>query len=150
MKKIFLLLALGVVLFSCSTTKTTTSSAPVDVSDKLVEIPEGKSVIYIVRPSAFGFLIPITVKIDDREIGTTMAEKYLYAIESPGEHTITAKAENNAELVLTTEAGKTYFIQQDIRMGLIMARNKLNLIDAEEGKRKLAKCKLPDSFVKPE
>ncbi|MBN1820398.1 MAG: hypothetical protein JW833_06765, partial [Prolixibacteraceae bacterium] len=65
MKNFFLIVVLSAVLFSCSTTKTTTSSQPVDVSDKLVEVPEGKAVVYILRPTVYGFLIPINVKIDD-------------------------------------------------------------------------------------
>lgn len=140
----------GLLLFSCSTTKTTTSGQPVDVSEKLVVIPDGKAVVYIVRSTIFGLIIPFTVKIDGEEIGTTQGGKYIYAFVVPGEHSITSQAENKAEIMVTAEAGNTYYIDQEVRMGLVMARNELHLIDEENGKKKLSKCSLPDSFKKPE
>lgn len=45
-------------------------------------------------------------------------------------------------LALTVEAGKTYYLQQKVRFGWMKARNKLVLLDEEEGKKGLAKCHL--------
>ncbi len=38
------------------------------------------------------------------------------------------------------EAGKTYFLQQKVKMGFMKARNKLVQVSNEEGAKGLAKC----------
>jgi len=38
------------------------------------------------------------------------------------------------------EAGKTYYLQQKIKMGFMKARNKLVAISETEGKEALGKC----------
>ena len=39
--------------------------------------------------------------------------------------------------MLTVEAGKTYYLQQGIRMGVMKARNELSVMDDAEGQKKL-------------
>jgi hypothetical protein len=145
-KIILIILIAGFVTVSCSTTKTVTNVSAPDVSAKMVPIPEGKSVIYIVRPSAFGFAIKFKVLVDDVEIGSTMGTNFIYAIVNPGEHQILSKSENNEKMTLNTEAQKTYFIEQIPTMGLVIARNELKLLDEAVGKEKLSKCKLSSSL----
>jgi hypothetical protein len=42
-------------------------------------------------------------------------------------------------LALKVEAGKTYYLQQEIRMGMMKARNELAVMDDDKAKEKLAK-----------
>jgi hypothetical protein len=44
------------------------------------------------------------------------------------------------------EAGKTYYLQQKVKMGFMKARNQLVAIDEAEGKKALSKTH-PSSFV---
>jgi hypothetical protein len=39
------------------------------------------------------------------------------------------------------EAGKTYYLQQKIMMGMFKAENEIVLLDEEDGKTGLRKCK---------
>ncbi|MCH7373293.1 DUF2846 domain-containing protein [Aeromonas sp. MR16] len=50
---------------------------------------------------------------------------------APGSR-ISYKSENDATLTLSTEAGKNYYVWQEVKMGLLMARSKLRQI-SEEG-----------------
>nr|WP_256353914.1 DUF2846 domain-containing protein [Aeromonas sp. sif2433] len=54
---------------------------------------------------------------------------------APGSHTLTSKSENDATLTLSTEAGKNYYVWQEVKMGLLMARSKLSQVSEEEGKQ---------------
>ena len=109
---------------------------------KFMNPPEGKSLVYIVRPSVIGFAINFTVTCDDITIGKTKGKNFLYAILNPGPHVFVSKGENSSELHLILEVGKTYFIEQKVRMGLLYARNKIQLINEKEGRNKLDKCNL--------
>lgn len=61
---------------------------------------------------------------------------------TPGNHTITSKSENDATLTLSTEADKNYYVRQEVKMGLLMARSKLSQVSEEEGKQGVIESKL--------
>lgn len=107
---------------------------------KNLEPPEGKSLLYVYRPSVAGAVIPMPVICDERMIGSTRGKTFIYAYIAPGKHTITAEAERPATLEIETEAGKTYYIRQKVKMGIAMARTDLELVDEAEGRNKLNKC----------
>jgi hypothetical protein len=100
--------------------------------------PEGKAIIYIVRPSSLGGLIRFNVFVNDKEpeseVGYTRSSQYIYFYVEPGEHQILSKAENWAETNITATAGDIIFIQQEPSIGIIMARNSLFKLQDYEGK----------------
>jgi hypothetical protein len=51
-------------------------------------------------------------------------------------------------MTLKVEAGKTYYVQQHVRMGFMKARNKIEPMTDEEGKAKLAGAHLATWQVK--
>jgi hypothetical protein len=59
-----------------------------------------------------------------------------------GQHKIYSKAETWDEIDLNAESGKVYFLQQSAKMGIIMARNKLDLLDEVQGKYHVKNSKL--------
>jgi hypothetical protein len=61
--------------------------------------------------------------------------------EVPGSR-ISYKSENDATLTLTTKAGKNYYVWQEVKMGLLMARSKLSQVSEEEGKQGVMESKL--------
>jgi hypothetical protein len=73
---------------------------------------------------------------------------YFFFTLDPGEHYFCSKAENHSVLKLKVEAGKTYFVQQHVRMGMMKARNKIEPMTDEEGKAKLATAHLSTWQVK--
>jgi hypothetical protein len=101
---------------------------------------EGKATVYIVRPGISAFAIPFKVNCDNNYIGTNMANNYISVVVNPGEHTFVSSAENDSELNLNLEAGKTYYLEQRATMGIIFSRNKLEMLDEIKGKKALSKC----------
>ena len=110
---------------------------------------DGKAIVYIVRPSSLGSLIKMGVDCDGQRIGSTKSKQYLYTIVNPGSHTFSSKAENRSTLNVTLNSGGIYYIEQQVKMGIAIARNKLQLLSDAEGKNKLNECTLsPENVYK--
>ena len=103
------------------------------------EPPPDKGLVYIVRPTMYGNKIQTKVAVNGKWIGANRGHNYFFVTLDPGEHYFCSKAENKSVMALKVEAGKTYFVEQKIKMGFMKARNKLELLPDEEGKKKLAK-----------
>jgi len=117
-----------------------------DVAKSLKPI-EGKAIVYIIRSSSLGALIKIGVECDGQNIGATKSKQYLYAILDPGMHTFSSKTETRASLNVTLEAGKIYYINQKIKMGLVVARVGLELMNDSDGRMALYSCNLSSSNI---
>ncbi len=104
--------------------------------------PADKALIYVIRPSMMGNKIQSKLAVDGDWKGTNRGDNYFYFTLDPGEHYFCSLAENHSVLKLDVAAGKTYYLQQHIRMGVMKARNKLTVMSEEEGKTKLADAHL--------
>jgi len=60
----------------------------------------------------------------------------------PGTHKLTSKAENTSELTVDAVAGKLYYVWQEVKMGVMSARSKLQLVDEPTGKAGVQESKL--------
>jgi Protein of unknown function (DUF2846) len=97
-----------------------------------------KAIIYVLRPSLMGNKVQTKLAVDGQWKGVTRGNNYFFFTLDPGEHYFCSQAENHSLLTLKVEAGKTYYLQQHIRMGMMKARNELNTMTEEEGIKKLA------------
>ena len=104
--------------------------------------PADMALVYFVRPAAVGAAISMSVTCDGSPIGATNGKRYIFAYVKPGKREFVSKAENKDELLIELEAGKTYYFEQEVKMGILYARNRLSRLEDADGKRKLAKCKL--------
>ncbi|MBN1821352.1 MAG: DUF2846 domain-containing protein [Prolixibacteraceae bacterium] len=146
MKKVLyplMFVALMALMIACSSTKKVAAPDPL----KQLEAPADKALLYIVRPAFVGTAINFNVSIDGEFIGKTKGKNFIYTMLEPGKHTILSQAENKEELEMVFEAGKIYYIEQVPKMGIIKARNKLETLNAAEGIKKLAQCRLTKGFV---
>lgn len=114
---------------------------------ELPKSPEnGNALVYVVRPSMIGTLVRFNVFLDDKnddsEMGYNRGNQYIFFSVKPGQHKIYSKAETWDEIDLNVESGKVYFLQQSAKMGIIMARNKLDLLDEVRGKYHVKNSKL--------
>ncbi|HEY0299243.1 MAG TPA: DUF2846 domain-containing protein [Arachidicoccus sp.] len=101
---------------------------------------EGKSIVYIVRPSAMGAAIRMRVDCDSQRIGANYAAQYIYTVLEPGNHTFSSKAENRSSLDILLEAGKIYYIKQQSKIGILYSETGLKLLSDEDGQKFLKKC----------
>lgn len=142
LKKIALM---GVVL--AATVLTGCASVPMatpeqDAKAKTFAVAPGKSNIYVYRNESMGGAVKMDVSLDGKAVGQTTAKTYLMMEVAPGKHTVTSKAENEVMQEVIAQAGKNYFIWQEVKMGVMYARNKLNLVDDATGKAGVAACSL--------
>ena len=104
------------------------------------EAPADKALIYVVRPTMFGNKVQTKLAVNGQFKGVNRGNNYFFFTLEPGTHTFCSQAENKSALSLKVEAGKTYYLQQQIKMGFMKARTKLVTISEAEGKEGLAKC----------
>jgi len=131
--------SLSLFFVGCATLPSPTQMKAEVVDFKLPQLPEdGKAIVYIVRPASVGWIVRFNVFVDDEEpeseMGYTRGSEYIYFNPEPGEHKILSVAENLAETKVTAASGDIIFIQQEVNMGFIMARNSLLNLQDYEGK----------------
>ncbi len=111
------------------------------IAKALLPIP-GRAIVFVVRPTSFASLIRMDVNCDTTYIGTTGPKRYVYTVLPPGKYTFLSRSQNKSFLEITVEAGKIYYLEQQVKMGAIYARTNLKLAEEADGKKFLAKCKL--------
>ena len=123
--------------------------APLDQDTKAKDfspIPN-KASLYIYRDESFGAAIPMTVSVNGKALGQTAAHTYFRLNLTPGKYSVESHAENVSNLSLTTEAGKNYFVWQEVKMGMWMARSLLQQTDETAGRTGVMASKLIASSV---
>ena len=108
-------------------------------SHPMGEQTAGKVLIYVLRPGLYGNKIQTKLAADGEWKGVNRGNNYFFFTLEPGLHYFCSQAENRSVLVLTTEPGKTYYLEQDIHTGVMKARNDLGIIGDAEGVKRLAK-----------
>jgi Protein of unknown function (DUF2846) len=97
----------------------------------------GKGLVYVIRPTHIGMWSQTKLAVDRRWVGTNRKNNYFYFELDPGPHHFCSEGDNRSVLSLVVEAGKTYYLQQKMEP----AEHELQLLDEQEGKEGLAKCK---------
>ena len=118
------------------------ASVEMDSQAKQFTTVPDKAKIYIYRDENMGAAVKMPVLLNGMSVGDTVAKSYILREVEPGEHTIISKTENDAELKLTADAGKNYYVWQEVKMGAFSARSKLHLVDDAKGQESVQECKL--------
>lgn len=123
--------------------------APLDQDSKAKDFSPNpnKASLYIYRNESFGAAIPMTVAVNGKTLGQTAAQTYFRLNLAPGKYNVESHAENVSILSLTTEAGKNYFVWQEVKMGMWMARSLLQQTDETTGRAGVMESKLIASTV---
>ncbi len=116
---------------------------------KNLTAPNDKALVYILRPSKVGFIMGMKIFVNEKPFGKTKGGKFLYGFFDPGTYVFLSKAENKKEIHLVLEAGKTYYLKQQVKMGIASARTGLERLRDAEGMKALKKCKLSKFQVEP-
>lgn len=98
-----------------------------------------KALVYILRP-ATTMPTKMWAFADETLLGVTKSDSYIYAYVSPGEHVFWSKAENINAIRMRVEAGKTYYIQQHVQLGVWKMAVELEVLDEPEATRLLEQC----------
>lgn len=139
-KYIILLFLFSTVLFAgCRSVPL--ASMDEDTAAKQFKVNPNGAQIYLYRNEIFGGQIKIDVRLDGVEVGKTLQNTYLLLEVPPGKHKLESESENTSTLELATEKGKNYFVWQEAKMGLWLARNKLQSVDESTGKKGVLDCR---------
>jgi len=138
-----LLLTLVLLVTGCASVPM--SSTEDDTQGKRFAVKPDKSSIYVYRNEGFGGAITMTVSLDGKVAGQSGPQTYFLWEVAPGSHEIASHAEDVSKLTLTTEAGKSYYVWQEVKMGFWMARSLLQQVDEETGRKGVLECKRAQS-----
>ncbi len=125
-----------------------------DAKAKAFVPPPDKAALYIYRNETFGAAVPMNLSINGRNIGQSASKTYFLFNVVPGGYSVESTAENVAELKLQMEPGKNYFVWQEVKMGMWMARSQLHQVDEVTGRAgvqesKLASARLTSADLQP-
>jgi hypothetical protein len=142
-KVVLTCLALIGVWFISGCASVPMASSEADLAAKEFKAPiNGKAGVYIYRNETMGGGVKMDVFIDDQFIGSTASKTYHYVELTPGRHGLKSIAENESLLDLTAAANKLYYVWQEVKMGILYARNKLQLVDEKTGQVGVRESKL--------
>src|ERR1017187_1909678 len=98
------------------------------------------ALVYVIRSTMYGNKVQTKLAADGEGKGVNRGNNYFFFTLPPGEHYFCSQAENRSIAVVTLEAGKTYYLEQSIHMGVMKARNDLTVMEDAAGQKKLAKA----------
>ena len=114
-----------------------TSKAPAEVSDaaKSFEAPADRGLVFLYRTGkAVGAGNAIEVKVNGVTAGGTGPSTFFRWELKPGPYTFhSSTKEASATVSLEVKAGKTYFIEQNARLGFDSGRVNMKEVDEEKG-----------------
>lgn len=113
-----------------------------DAAAKQFRPMSDKGRVYVYRSAFIGQLISIPIHINDKPWGQTQGKSFLVADLAPGEYTFLSKAENESTVKVQVEAGKLYFVWQEIVMGAFTPRAHLYLVDDSKGRHDVMQTSL--------
>ncbi len=113
-----------------------------DAALKEFKVAPDKAAIYVYRNESIGAAIKMDVAVDGQPIGQTAANTYLYAEVAPGKHTVTSKSENTHSVDVDLKPGTLAYVWQEVKMGVLYARTKLQQVTEEVGKKGVNETKL--------
>lgn len=114
-----LLVLLAIMFFGCagSSSYMVKQTAPPPAAPS-----PGKALVYFMRPSGMGFAIHFQIYNGRQLIGLSQAKSYFVYECDPGTQMFLGMAENKIGLKAELEAGKTYYVLTQVRMGAWKAR----------------------------
>jgi hypothetical protein len=130
---LLVLLLMPVLLVACGGPK---HMITMDVKPTIAPKPD-KAVLVIARTTSMAFGVTIENHLDRKLIGQTKGKSYFITDVQPGQHYVMGHAENWATARINFEPGKIYFLNQDIRMGVWMARTGFTPLTADEAAKQL-------------
>lgn len=128
------------ILTGCASVKMASQSE--DAKAKTFATNPQKANVYVYRNELLGGAYSMPIELDGKEIGKTGPKTYFVLGLEPGSHTLVSKAENDSLLNVITEAGKNYYVWQEVKMGLLFFRSKLQLMSEAEGQAGVRESKL--------
>lgn len=136
-------------LFAAVVVFTVTGCASVPMADKTADAQAktftatpGKAQIYVYRNESFGAAVKMPVTVDSKAVGSTASKTFILQQVEPGKHVVQSLTENEPSVEIHAEAGKNYYVWQEVKMGALQAGSALHIVPEAEGQKGVNECKL--------
>ena len=133
MKKLLVVFILLHILTGCAATHMIVADKKPDLSVK------NNATLVIVRDQTLPVIV-IWNYLDNKLIGETKGKMYFIARVRPGLHYVIAESENITVVQMNFEAGKVYYIHQDIWPGGWRANTGLSVLSQTEAVKAMKDC----------
>ncbi|MGZ6125239.1 MAG: DUF2846 domain-containing protein [Myxococcales bacterium] len=131
----------------------TIQKAPTDLDLAVKEFappPKGRAALYVFRNESMGATVKMSLNLDGKFLGDTVPKTFYWVPIKPGKHTLVGKAENESTLEFTAKPGQSFFVWQEVKMKLLSAENRLQIVDDERGQAGVAECELVELAARAE
>lgn len=130
-----------ILFFSAGISKAQLTHDQKDSIAKNLSPISDKSIVYIIRPTIYGFAVQVNVTCDSSYIGMPAAKRYIYTILNPGKHTFYSNSAK-FKLDLILKPNTIYYLRQEIDMGVFVASTYLTQLNEKDGTKYLNRCSL--------
>ena len=145
-KSIFLAILAFVMLLSGCASVPMASKEKDAALKQFVSPPKDKAGLYVYRDTFVGQALKKTVSLDGSVIGETANKVYFYKEIPPGQHTLSTESEfSDNSISFQADAGKNYYAEQYIKMGVFVGGANLKMVDENVGKKAIQECGLAQS-----
>ena len=110
------------------------ASVDEDAKAKTFSVQPGKANIYLFRDEVMGAAVGVPVMLNGKMAGKTSSKSYFMWEVSPGDYELMSVAENTSTVRVRAQAGRSYYVWQEIKMGLFQPRTELQEVDEQRGK----------------
>jgi hypothetical protein len=116
-------------------TATPAVTAAEDALPKSFHVGPDEAGIYIIRSERVGGAIPLDVLIDGQRLGATVARSYLYAVVTPGVHTVDSLGDVRHTLEVEVKPGTIAYLSQVVELSYLTApRTRLRRVNDAQGR----------------
>lgn len=132
MKAIVLAACAAAFMAGCASVKTAELA-------QLPTVKDDQALVYVYRESAFvGGGVSYDVYLGEKKVGGLTNGSFFFVDVPPGEHRFWAKTEAEDDVTIHAEAGKTYYIQGEVDMGVLVGQPDLTEVAAATGSAAIA------------
>ncbi len=108
----------------------------------LPPIPKDKGRVFVYRDSAFGAAVRPAIKIDEQQIGTSVAKGFSYTDQAPGQRVVSLATEWKHKDTVTVTAGQPSYVRTHVTMGAFVGHVIPTAVSKSEAESEIQNCKL--------
>ena len=102
--------------------------------------PAGKALIVFYRPAAFaGGAIRFNVQHTDGPVGQLTSGAVLQKVVNPGSNTFWSQVISQDAITIEAQAGQTYYVRGDVRIGLYAGRPKFTQVSEAQARQEMSR-----------
>lgn len=119
---------------------TLSATSETDAGGKPSAGAQDKVNFYLYRDPKINVAITTKLSVNGKEVAATRHNTCGHWEVNPGTYDITSESPSASTVRIVAEAGKSYYVWQEVKVSPMGATNVLHVVDAETGKRGVKAC----------